>query len=79
MKNKNTQPGFHLYRSIRKTEFYWFFYSTNGRVISVSDGNYKSKQAAITSIKSILSTLGATDRCLYYDHTGKEVNLFVIK
>lgn len=77
MKNKNTQAGFHIYRP-GPDRFYWAFNSKNGREIAKST-SYKSKQGAIIGIKSVLNILAATDMCLYYDHTGKEVDLFVIK
>lgn len=77
MKNKNKQAGFHVFKTI-KSKYYWMFYSKNGRAISHSE-DYNSKQGAVIGIKSVLNILGATDMCLYYDHTGKEVDLFVIK
>ena len=80
---ENKMPGFHIYKSkpskaFPKPQFYSVFRATNGQVLSTSE-MYTSKQGCIKGIKSILKLVAATDLCLYYDHTGKAVDLFVFE
>lgn len=81
MKQKeNKMPGFHVHKTksskaFPKPQFYYVFHAKNGQVLNTSE-TYTTKQSCVKGIKSVLNVLQATDHRLYYDHTGKEVNLY---
>lgn len=77
-------PGFHLYKTRpskvfrhKVSQYYWILVSKNGRTLAQSNKMHTTKQSCVKSIKAILILVEATDRALYYDHTGKEVDLYV--
>ncbi len=83
-KQSSRKPGIHLHKTtgkvglrgnIDKTEWYWILIAKNGKTIARSSETYKTKRAAVKSIKVAENLfLGNTE---YYDHTGKEVKQVV--
>lgn len=79
MPKQNRQPGIHLHKTkelvasgrsqpdIYEDRWYWILIAKNGKTIARSSETYRSKRAAVKSIKIV--ELWFVEHNHYYDHT----------
>lgn len=81
MPKTNRKPGIHLHRTTvqRKNgykvtateEWFWILIAKNGKTIARSSESYKTKRAAIRSMKVTAEIFTGHKPIEYFDHTGK--------
>lgn len=85
MQKQNRKPGIHLHKTIKinKTssdylkEYYWILIAKNGKTIARSSETYKTKRAAVASIKIASDIIRYVAPSSFYDHTKKEAEQVV--
>lgn len=82
MPKTNRKPGIHLHttQGVKRgktfiTEYYWILIAKNGKTIARSSETYKTKRAAIRSMKVTAEIFTGHKPKSYYDHTGKRVEV----